>query len=64
MSYNYFISKACGRLKINPNEYTFHYIIQFDSFVFQQLDKDEDMHMMVSLVMIRVVFMYQNRFNE
>ncbi|RVW64516.1 hypothetical protein CK203_040357 [Vitis vinifera] len=48
MSYAEFVSKACERLDINSNGYTFHYTLEFDPFALQQLDDDEDMHMMLS----------------
>nr|CAN75160.1 hypothetical protein VITISV_000559 [Vitis vinifera] len=48
MSYADFVSKACERLDINSNGYTFHYTLEFDSSALQQLDDDEDMHMMLS----------------
>ncbi|KAL6321369.1 hypothetical protein AAG906_016424 [Vitis piasezkii] len=40
--------KACERLDINSNGYTFHYTLEFDPSALQQLDDDEDMHMMLS----------------
>ncbi|KAL6329518.1 hypothetical protein AAG906_021526 [Vitis piasezkii] len=48
MSYADFVSKACERLDINSNGYTFHYTLEFDPSTLQQLDDDEDMHMMLS----------------
>ncbi|RVX23746.1 hypothetical protein CK203_000024 [Vitis vinifera] len=48
MSYAEFVSKACERLDINSNGYTFHYTLEFDPSALQQLDDDEDMHMMLS----------------
>ena len=48
MSYADFVSKACEQLDINPNGYTFHCTLKFDPFALQQLDDDEDMHMMLS----------------
>ncbi|RVX17044.1 hypothetical protein CK203_003269 [Vitis vinifera] len=48
MSYAEFVSKACERLNINSNGYTFHYTLEFDPSTLQQLDDDEDMHMMLS----------------
>ncbi|RVW82337.1 hypothetical protein CK203_045151 [Vitis vinifera] len=48
MSYADFVSKACEQLNINSNGYTFHYTLEFDPFALQQLDDDEDMHMMLS----------------
>ncbi|XP_019078111.1 uncharacterized protein LOC104880614 [Vitis vinifera] len=48
MSYVEFVSKACERLDINSNGYTFHYTLEFDPSALQQLDDDEDMHMMLS----------------
>ncbi|RVW62865.1 hypothetical protein CK203_060357 [Vitis vinifera] len=47
-SYAEFVSKACERLDINSNGYTFHYTLEFDPSALQQLDDDEDMHMMLS----------------
>ena len=44
MSYVDFVSKACERLDINSNGYTFHYTLEFDPSALQQLDDDEDMH--------------------
>ena len=32
MSYVDFVSKACERLDINSNGYTFHYTLEFDPF--------------------------------
>ncbi|KAL6348823.1 hypothetical protein AAG906_033479 [Vitis piasezkii] len=43
-----FVSKACERLDINSSGYTFHYTLEFDPSALQQLDDDEDMHMMLS----------------
>ena len=37
MSYADFVSKACERLNINPNGYTFHYTLEFDPSALQQL---------------------------
>ncbi|RVW94901.1 hypothetical protein CK203_034515 [Vitis vinifera] len=48
VSYADFVSKACERLDINLNGYTFHYTLEFDPSALQQLDDDEDMHMMLS----------------
>ncbi|RVW96164.1 hypothetical protein CK203_037800 [Vitis vinifera] len=48
MSYADFVSKACERLDINSNGYTFHYTLEFDPSALQQLDDNEDMHMMLS----------------
>ncbi|XP_019076008.1 uncharacterized protein LOC109122756 [Vitis vinifera] len=48
MSYAEFVSKACERLDINSNGYTFHYTLELDPFALQQLDDDEDLHMMLS----------------
>ncbi|RVW63770.1 hypothetical protein CK203_059629 [Vitis vinifera] len=48
MSYAEFVSKACEWLDINSNGYTFHYTLEFDPSALQQLDDDEDMHMMLS----------------
>ncbi|RVW88481.1 hypothetical protein CK203_043864 [Vitis vinifera] len=48
MSYADFVSKACEWLDINSNGYTFHYTLEFDPSTLQQLDDDEDMHMMLS----------------
>ena len=48
MSYAEFVSKACERLDINSNGYTFHYTLEFDPSSLQQLDDDEDMHTMLS----------------
>ena len=48
MSYDDFVSKAHEWLHINPNGRTFHNTLQFDSSALQQLDDDEDMHMMLS----------------
>ena len=47
MSYADFVSKACERLDINSNGYTFHYTLEFNPSALQQLDDDEDMHMML-----------------
>ncbi|KAL6314438.1 hypothetical protein AAG906_025923 [Vitis piasezkii] len=48
MSYAEFVSKACERLDINSRSTTFHYTLEFDPSALQQLDDDEDMHMMLS----------------
>ena len=48
MSYTEFVSKACERWDINSNGYAFHYTLEFDPSTLQQLDDDEDMHMMLS----------------
>ena len=34
MSYDDFVSKACERLDINLNGYTFHYTLEFDPSIF------------------------------
>ena len=47
MSYADFVSNACERLDINSNGYTFHYTLEFNPSALQQLDDDEDMHMML-----------------
>ena len=48
MSYTNFVSKEFERLDINLNGYTFHYTYEFDPSAVQQLDDDEDMHMILS----------------
>ena len=48
VSSNDFVLKACKRLHINPTGYTFYYNLEFDPSTLQQLDDDEDMHMMLS----------------
>ncbi|RVX10318.1 hypothetical protein CK203_016115 [Vitis vinifera] len=40
MSYAEFVSKACERLDINSNGYTFHYTLEFDPSALQELDDD------------------------
>ena len=40
--------KTCERLDINSNGYIFHYTLEFDPSALQQLDDDDDMHMMLS----------------